>query len=409
MPRSTQLSPLWRGLITDYKRANITHPKLKAVTLAQWALESSRGTSELAKKHNNFAGLKYRDRMAGYAVPVEYEAHDGVDSYCKFASRNAFIDGYWHFITAGPYNGWTSFADDPVGYIAHLKAKGYAGDPNYIAKVINILPEAEAALGEEPEGGEPIRLSRALLGDFVPPNFERLPDVTHAVRGTRPNGLEGMIVHFDAARTRRAGNGPEDSDRRTIEMMHSGQQNGFHYGEISRTGRVFLPNNFDWKKWGYHAGQSKCPLTGRTGVSEFYVGFEMNNPGRVHPAQEDDVFCPWFNSKLNENGAVILDARGRCTRRSANDEWYREAEVRFCEGSNIQKGWYMPYTHDQFETLTNIAGFLLQTFPNSFTIDKVFGHDEVSPGRKNDPGGALAHPDRLMTMPAFREFLKSKF
>jgi hypothetical protein len=400
---------LWRRLVSEYKRANIEHPPLKAVTLAQWALESGRGTSPLAKQHNNFGGLKFRDRMQGFAEPVEHPAHDGVDTYCKFTNPKSFIAGYWHFIDKGPYDGWKNFGLDPVGYIAHLKAKGYAGDPNYVAKVAALLPEAQAALDQEPEGGEPLRLARALLGDFVPPNFEHLQDITHAVQGTRPDGLEGLIVHFDAYRIRRAGNGPEDSDKRTIEMMRSGQQNGFHYGEISRTGRVFLAKNFDWKKWGFHAGASRCPLTGREGVSKFYVGFEMNNPGRLHPAQEPDVFCPWFNSKRTTGGAVILDAQGRCTRLSANDEWYRRDEVRLAEGGNIQKGWYLPYSHDQCETLTNIFGFLLQTFPASFSIDKVFGHDEVSPGRKNDPGGALATPDQLMTMAEFREFLKAKF
>ncbi len=408
MARAPQSQPL-RRLISEYKRAEIAHPALKAITLAQWMLESTRGTSELATRHNNFSGLKYRDRMRDYATPVEYEAHDGVDTYCKFANPKVFITGYWHFISSGPCDGWQDFANDPVGYIAHLKSKGFAGDPNYVAKVAGLLSEAQNALNEEPEGGEPLRLSRALLGDYVPPNFERLDDITHAVQGTRPDGLEGMIVHFDAYRVRRAGNGAEDSDRRTVEMMRSGQQNGYHYGEISRTGRVFLAKNFDWKKWGYHAGPSRCPLTGREGVSQFYVGFEMNNPGLLYEAQEDGVFCPWFNSRRTSLGKVILDARGRCTRISANDEWYTRAEVRFAEGGNISKGWYLPYSHDQFETLTNIAGYLVQTFPDSFSLDKVFGHDEVSPGRKNDPGGALAHPDQLMKMAEFRDFLKSKF
>ena len=399
----------WDQLIRGYQRAEIDLPKLKAITLAQWALESAHGTSNLAKDHFNFAGLKYRDRVKDFATPVDYEAHDGHDVYCAFKNVNAFILGYWHFIAKGPYDGYEAFAEDPPGYIAHLKSKGYAGDPNYVAKVVRLLPEAQEALNEEFEGGEPLRPSRSLLGDYVPPNFEPAPGINHTVRGTRPNGLEGMIVHFDAYRIRGAGNGSEDSDRRTIDMMRSGQSNGFHYGEISRTGRVFVPANFKWNEWGYHAGPSKCPFTGRTGVSGFYVGFEMNNPGRVYPAQENGVFCPWYNSRRTEQGAVILDANGRCTRVSANDEWYRPDEVRLAEGGNIQKGWYLPYSADQFETLTNIVGYLLEKFPTTFSIDKIFGHDEVSPGRKNDPGGALAHPHQLMTMGEFRAFLKAKF
>jgi hypothetical protein len=373
------------------------------------ALESSRGTSKLAQKYRNFAGLKYRERMQGIAAPVDYTAHDGPATYCSFPDNASFIKGYWHFIEKGPYDGFAAFANDPAAYLTHIAGKGYAEDSNYVSKVIKILPEAEEALGEPLEGGEPTRPSRAALGDYVPPTFERINGISHRSRGRRPNGLEGTIVHFDAYRIRRAGNGPEESDKRTIEMLRSGQDNGFHYGEISRSGRVFLPHDFDWLEWGYHAGQSRCPATGREGVSEYYVGFEMNNPGRLYQAQEDDVFCPWYNSKRTQNGAVILDSRGRCTRVSANDEWYRPDEVRFAQGGNISKGWYLPYSHAQFETLKNIVGYLLNAFPSTFRIDRIFGHDEVSPGRKNDPGGALAHPDQLMTMSEFRTYLKGLF
>jgi len=39
-----------------------------------------------------------------------------------------------------------------------------------------------------------------------------------------------------------------------------------------------------------------------------------------------------------------------------------------------------------------------------FRADWVAGHDEVSPGRKSDPGGSLS-----MTMPQFRYMLKKKY
>ena len=45
---------LWHKLVEKYKSAVIEFPNLKPVTLAQWALESGRGGSELAKKHFNF-------------------------------------------------------------------------------------------------------------------------------------------------------------------------------------------------------------------------------------------------------------------------------------------------------------------------------------------------------------------
>ena len=260
-------------------------------------------------------------------------------------------------------------------------------------------------LAVDDEGDRP---NREQYGDYAPPVFETATGVRHAVQGRRPGGLEGLIVHFDAYRIKAAGNGIEDSDRRSLDMMRSGQTNGYHYGEISRTGKIFLPEGFEWGEWGSHAGVSTCPLTGRTGVSRYYVGFEMNNPGLLYEAQEDGVFCPWFNAVRNDAGTVVLDARGRCTRRSPSDEWYPTSAVRkVAANGNIKAGIYLPYSFDQFEALTHLCLYLAKTFPATFSLDRVFGHDEVAPTRKNDPGGALADPARLMTMSAFRTYLKA--
>lgn len=252
------------------------------------------------------------------------------------------------------------------------------------------------------------RPDRSQFHDYVPPRFKVAAGVRHRVQGRRPGGLEGLVVHFDAYRIKKAGNGAEDSDARSLDMMRSGQANGFHYGEISRTGTIFLAENFEWSEWGSHAGASRCPVTQRAGVSRYYVGFEMNNPGRLYEAQEDGVFCPWFNTIRDADGDVILDARGRCHRKSVHDEWYAAPEVRtVATDGNIKAGTYLPYSFDQFEALTNLCLYLAKTFPTTFSLDRVLGHDEVAPARKNDPGGALADPARLMTMAAFRAYLKS--
>jgi hypothetical protein len=249
------------------------------------------------------------------------------------------------------------------------------------------------------ETDEAERPSRLELGEVMQPDFETLDGVFHKVRGYRPNGLEGLIVHFDAARVL------PDSDRSTAAVMRHGAQAGYHYGAISRSGRVFLPQGFNWEGWGYHAGISECPATGRKGVSQYYVGFELNNPGRLYPAVQTGVFCPWFNTRRDDRGQVVLDEDGRCTRLNENGEWYRDYEVRLCEGGNIAKGWYLPYSAEQFASLTAICIWLSRQFPHTFRLDRVFGHDEVSPGRKCDPGGAMGTPTELMTMAQFRSHL----
>jgi len=138
---------LWHDLIKTYAQHPIEAPGLKVITLAQWALESGFGTSALARDHLNFGGLKFRARVNfgrennPLATPVDYTAHDGDDTYCAFGSLENFIDGYWAFISNTPiYEGWRDEAEDPSGYISLLRARGYAQDPDYVSKVLEIAP-----------------------------------------------------------------------------------------------------------------------------------------------------------------------------------------------------------------------------------------------------------------------------
>jgi hypothetical protein len=147
-------SGLFQRLIDAYARIDIAAPALKSASLAQWMLESGRGSSALAQQYFNFAGLKFRERMTvshGFdppAEPVDYHANDGRDTYCKFQSLDHFVKGYWHFIDSGPYTDWKTFAEDPLGYVGYLKQKGYAADPIYVTKVAQLIPIAAEALKE---------------------------------------------------------------------------------------------------------------------------------------------------------------------------------------------------------------------------------------------------------------------
>jgi N-acetylmuramoyl-L-alanine amidase len=135
----------WRRLITQLRNRTDLTGDQKIASLSQWILESARGTSPLATKHSNFGGLKYRARMEGYATPVDYEAADGEGVYCKFASEDAFITGYWHFIASGPYSGWEEYQHNAAGYIRFI-APTYAADSSYISKVLGLFAEAEGLL-----------------------------------------------------------------------------------------------------------------------------------------------------------------------------------------------------------------------------------------------------------------------
>ncbi|HRD90841.1 MAG TPA: glucosaminidase domain-containing protein, partial [Accumulibacter sp.] len=163
------MSGLFDELVARYKVATIALPKLKAVTLAQWILESGRGTSGLATKHLNFAGLKWRSEMLGFATPVEFDAHDGLDFYCSFASLDAFIVGYWKFLSRSPYDGWEQrAADGPEAFIRFIGPIYNPAVGVYVAQIIALMAEATERLAKAtaapalppplPVAGAPLRI-----------------------------------------------------------------------------------------------------------------------------------------------------------------------------------------------------------------------------------------------------------
>lgn len=146
----------WTDLIDSYRKYKGVSSSLKIATIAQWILESGRGKSDLAKKHYNFGGIKYRDRMKNFANPVEYKASDGWDVYCEFESVENFIAGYWHFIDSKIYADWEQYASDGRAYIKYIADQGYAGgNKAYPGKVYALFEEAAQllALDASPDDG----------------------------------------------------------------------------------------------------------------------------------------------------------------------------------------------------------------------------------------------------------------
>jgi N-acetylmuramoyl-L-alanine amidase len=143
---------LFDDLVARYKATGIAFPSLKAVTLAQWLLESSRGATDLATRHLNFAGLKWRAEMVGFAIPVEHHAHDGLDFYCKFPSVDAFIVGYWKFLARSPYKGWEKHAQaSPEAFIRFIGPIYNPAGLAYVEQVLALLAEATQRLDQAPD------------------------------------------------------------------------------------------------------------------------------------------------------------------------------------------------------------------------------------------------------------------
>ena len=144
MPLPSNAHPVFVKLLKEYKNHEIRYPQLKAVTCAQWGLESGWGTSGLAKHHFNFGGAKWRPYMNPWASPVSYKAHDGETIYCEFDTLGDWINGYWgRFIKERAYKGWdthTKTAENFITFIGPIwLGMGDAKGDEYVLKVLRIM------------------------------------------------------------------------------------------------------------------------------------------------------------------------------------------------------------------------------------------------------------------------------
>jgi hypothetical protein len=191
------ITPLCLELVKGYAAAPIEFEHLKPVTLAQWLLESGRGSSRLATEHLNFAGLKWREELAGFASKIAYDAHDGTDFYCEFANIERFIQGYWHFIDRPPYAGWRSHATTGASYIEFVGSR-YTPTAGYAGAVLNLLGEAQGLLSNV-SGGllSPIHVPATGNPYVKPPIKTFIPSPYHSSR----NGavIRRIVLHYTTA------------------------------------------------------------------------------------------------------------------------------------------------------------------------------------------------------------------
>lgn len=191
----------FKSLVKEYLDSDIDFPNLRAITVAQWTLESGYGRSNLASDHLNFAGLKWRSEMQGYATPVEYAAHDGTEKYCKFSSLKKFITGYWHFLDRSPYEGWREHADSAADFIRFI-GPIYTPTHMYADNVLSLLPTAEALISEVRGGGVAEEETGPGHGTSEQPPKPAIKPFIQSPNHSSRNGMpiRRIIMHYTTSR-----------------------------------------------------------------------------------------------------------------------------------------------------------------------------------------------------------------
>lgn len=158
--------------------------------------------------------------------------------------------------------------------------------------------------------------------------------------------LDTLIIHFTAGK-----------DAASSAKFLSGKdvQASAHL-VIGRDGTVYQLVPFNIVAW--HAGRSQ--YGGRQGFNKYSIGIELDNAGAL--MKTGNQYQAWFGTKYPESDVI------RATHKN----------------ESIPRYWHT-YTEKQLEALTEISKLIAEKYP----IKEVLGHDDISPGRKTDPGPAF--------------------
>jgi N-acetylmuramoyl-L-alanine amidase len=155
-----------------------------------------------------------------------------------------------------------------------------------------------------------------------------------------------IILHYTA------GGSPESA----IQTFKNPSSKASAHLIIGRDGKITQMVPFNIIAW--HAGESQ--YGGRTGINKYSIGIEIDNAGLLE--KRGDKYFSWFGREYPENEVVYAVHRN-------------EFSPRY---------WHL-YTEIQIEQVENICNLLM----NSYPIKSILGHEEISPGRKTDPGPAF--------------------
>ena len=113
-----------------------------------------------------------------------------------------------------------------------------------------------------------------------------------------------------------------------------------------------------FNKIGWHAGESTW--LDRTDLNNYSIGIEIVNAGRLE--KSGSVWRSWFGKKYEEDDVVQAVHR--------NED---------------HATWWHVYTEQQITAVYELCRQLM----NTYNIKHILGHEEISPGRKSDPGPAF--------------------
>ena len=110
-----------------------------SITLAQMALESGHGTSNLAANYNNYFGVKAGSSWKGPTVMCR-DDHNYPEPFRVYGSVEDSVENHSKVLMASRYKSCYNYpSTDYVNWAREIKRNGYATDSEYAAKLINFI------------------------------------------------------------------------------------------------------------------------------------------------------------------------------------------------------------------------------------------------------------------------------
>lgn len=126
-------------------RATIGTGYLPSVLIAQGILESDWGNSVLSNKYNNLFGIKAGSTWKGQTVDLQTgEVYNGkevliYDAFRVYSNWEKSIKDRVEWMRETPRYSGVELLDSPETQVRELQNAGYATDPNYANKVIQLI------------------------------------------------------------------------------------------------------------------------------------------------------------------------------------------------------------------------------------------------------------------------------
>ncbi|ACF13510.1 N-acetylmuramyl-L-alanine amidase, negative regulator of AmpC, AmpD [Chloroherpeton thalassium ATCC 35110] len=155
-----------------------------------------------------------------------------------------------------------------------------------------------------------------------------------------------IVIHYTAGRDARS----------SVQTLCSPDLKASAHLVIGRNGEIYQLAPFDRITW--HAGKSNWHE--RSGLNQFSIGIEIDNAGRL--TKQGTEYLSWFGKSYAANEVFSGVHRHEQTL----SFWHR-------------------YTEAQILLVEEICRLLRQVYD----IKEILGHEEISPGRKTDPGPAF--------------------